>query len=157
MTYDDYLLLACRGLIGEYVDDLCGILIKTLICQLQSIKQGSNMTLSGEDSGLNNLWDEICVQVQGEQSIFFDSYVSYLFDIIEITLMQDTKEYERKMIWLMSVGMAMVIMALGTGMFSNNSFLFALCCILYFPKKIYLLKPGKADVKLYHLNAQKCY
>ena len=25
-------------------------------------------TLSGDDSGLKNVWDEICVQVQGEQS-----------------------------------------------------------------------------------------
>lgn len=30
--------------------------------------------LSGEDSGLENVWDEICVQAQGEHSIFYDAY-----------------------------------------------------------------------------------
>ena len=30
--------------------------------------------LSGPDSGLRNVWDEICVQVQGERSFFWDAY-----------------------------------------------------------------------------------
>lgn len=29
---------------------------------------------SGPDSGLKNVWEEICVQVQGEQSFFWDGY-----------------------------------------------------------------------------------
>lgn len=30
--------------------------------------------LSGDDSGLNNAWDEICVQVQGKNSFNWDAY-----------------------------------------------------------------------------------
>src|SRR5262249_43250020 len=30
--------------------------------------------LSGDDSCLRTIWDEICVQVQGERSIFWDAY-----------------------------------------------------------------------------------
>jgi hypothetical protein len=29
---------------------------------------------SGVDSGLTNTWEEICVQVQGEQSVLWDAY-----------------------------------------------------------------------------------
>lgn len=36
---------------------------------------GDNSLLSGEDSGLENLWEEICVQVQLEESIFWDAYL----------------------------------------------------------------------------------
>ena len=31
--------------------------------------------LSGDDSILTNTWDEICVQIQGERSIFWDTYI----------------------------------------------------------------------------------
>ncbi len=31
-------------------------------------------TLSGDDSGLENTWEEICAQVQGEESFFWDAY-----------------------------------------------------------------------------------
>ena len=31
-------------------------------------------TLSGDDTVLGNVWDEICVQVQYEESIFWDAY-----------------------------------------------------------------------------------
>lgn len=35
-------------------------------------------TLSGEDSGLNNFWDELCVQVQQEHSFFWNIYLQTL-------------------------------------------------------------------------------
>lgn len=31
-------------------------------------------TLSGDDSGLRTTWEEFCVQVQGEQSFFWEDY-----------------------------------------------------------------------------------
>jgi len=37
---------------------------------LKDIKE----TLSGEDTGLLNIWEEICVQVQYEHSFFWDEY-----------------------------------------------------------------------------------
>lgn len=39
-------------------------------------------TLSGDDSGLRNTWEEICVQVQGEESFFWDEYQTVMHDAI---------------------------------------------------------------------------
>lgn len=38
---------------------------------LQGLRDGLQ---SGDDSGLENAWDEFCVQVQYEESVFFDAY-----------------------------------------------------------------------------------
>ena len=35
----------------------------------------ANMLLSGDDSGLINVWEEICVQLQNEESFYWDTYV----------------------------------------------------------------------------------
>ncbi len=56
------------------------------------------------DTALENLWDEICVQAQGQQSVFWDVYESYMQEVIEKAVEKDLKEYERKMIWLVSSG-----------------------------------------------------
>lgn len=37
-------------------------------------KMDSDEMLSG-NSGLKNVWEEVCVQVQDEQSFFWDTYV----------------------------------------------------------------------------------
>ncbi|RFC31937.1 MAG: hypothetical protein DID91_2727703892 [Candidatus Nitrotoga sp. MKT] len=39
-------------------------------------------TLAGEDSGLANAWDEFCVQAQGEDSCFRDTYDVTLYQIV---------------------------------------------------------------------------
>jgi hypothetical protein len=38
--------------------------------------------LSGDDSGLVNVWKEICVQVQLQESVFWDAYDRTVWDII---------------------------------------------------------------------------
>ncbi|MEZ4799165.1 MAG: hypothetical protein R2809_05155 [Flavobacteriales bacterium] len=42
------------------------------------------MLLSGEDSGLRNVWEEICVQVQGENSYFIQQYDNCIISTIEL-------------------------------------------------------------------------
>lgn len=42
--------------------------------------------LSGDDSGLANVWEELCVQVQGEESPFWCSYVDFVDDAIRAAL-----------------------------------------------------------------------
>jgi len=37
---------------------------------------------SGEDSGLASAWDEICVQVQGEHSVFWDAFDKTVRDLV---------------------------------------------------------------------------
>lgn len=42
----------------------------------------SKHTLSGDDSVLKNTWEEICVQVQGEKSFFWEAYESAMRDAV---------------------------------------------------------------------------
>ena len=46
----------------------------------------SKHMLFGDDSNLNNTWEEICVQVQGEQGYFWEAYESAMRDAILGTL-----------------------------------------------------------------------
>jgi hypothetical protein len=41
-----------------------------------------DILLSGDNSGLRNLWDEICVQIQGEYSIHWDAYENTIDEFI---------------------------------------------------------------------------
>lgn len=55
--------------------------------------------MSGEDSGLKNVWDEICVQVQDEHSVFWSAYV----DVIEgciLAELEPLKRLELDALWL---------------------------------------------------------
>lgn len=51
------------------------------IRHLQRMKRRS--MLSGDDSGLKNVWDEICVQIQYDESIYWDAYVLTVDQTIE--------------------------------------------------------------------------
>lgn len=42
----------------------------------------SRHVLSGEDSGLETTWDEICVQVQGDQTAYWDAYEAAMRDAV---------------------------------------------------------------------------
>lgn len=43
---------------------------------VRTVRQLAKMpaTLSGDDSGLRSVWEEFCVQVKGDESIFWDEY-----------------------------------------------------------------------------------
>lgn len=44
--------------------------------------QKMHHTLSGDDSELKTTWDEICIQVQGDQSLFWDAYEQAMRDAL---------------------------------------------------------------------------
>ncbi len=48
------------------------------------------MLLSGDDSGLTNVWDEVCVQQQAEESFAWSAYVQ----VIETFIQGDLTEIE---------------------------------------------------------------
>jgi hypothetical protein len=54
---------------------------------------------SGDDSELKNTWEEICVQVQFEQSVMWDVYEETMCALLagEVELL---KPYEREALWL---------------------------------------------------------
>ena len=58
-----------------------------------------NDTLSGDDSELDTTWDEICVQVQDEESVFWDVYDEIVRDMVRAHVAELPK-FEREAIWL---------------------------------------------------------
>lgn len=68
-----------------------------LFCQ----KNTQNL-LSDEDSGLKNIWDEICVQMQYQESTFWEWYLIF----IESYIMEEVKKLNiviKKTIWLQTM------------------------------------------------------
>ena len=100
MTYDQHLSLGYRYIIDGHAKDCVDKVVRKIIRMLQKCKRDSNMMLSEADSGLDNLWDEICVQVQGEHSFFFDVYKNTIFLFTDHTLKECCNPNEIQMIWL---------------------------------------------------------
>lgn len=69
-----------QHIVSAWAEQLAGKLIQDAIEALQ--KMDSAEMLSG-DSGLKNAWEEICVQVQSEQSFFWDTYVETMEGLLE--------------------------------------------------------------------------
>lgn len=83
-------------LLEKYAEPLCRRIAYGVRRDLQTLFDTSMQ--SGDDSGLNNLWDEICVQVQGEESIFWDMYVDLIDSCIE-SRANKLKPHELMTIW----------------------------------------------------------
>ena len=62
-----------QHIVAAWARQLSDKLIKDSIAALEQMD--ANEMLSGDDSGLKNVWEEICVQVQQEESIFWDAYL----------------------------------------------------------------------------------
>ena len=60
--------------------------------------QSRTDTLSGDDSELKTTWDEICVQVQVQESIYWDDYDDTVRDIVRGYIFELPK-HEREAIW----------------------------------------------------------
>ncbi|MCL7944060.1 hypothetical protein [Marinobacter sp. ATCH36] len=71
-------------------------LISSCIRDLQAMK---DTLLAGEDSGLDNTWDEICVQQQREHSFSWHAYVAAMEAYIEQRVNQ-LQPYELDALWL---------------------------------------------------------
>src|SRR5262249_36406818 len=56
-------------------------------------------TLSGDDSELKTTWDEICAQVQYEESLYWDTYDCTVRSIVEGYVVE-LPHHEREAIWL---------------------------------------------------------
>lgn len=101
MTYDK-MYWGYRRFLATLADEASQKIVKKLICEFKACKRDSGMMTSDEDSGLTNLWDEICVQIQGEQSSFWDLYVDYIDSCILKSLPKVYTINEQKLFWLQS-------------------------------------------------------
>ncbi len=61
--------------------------------------RGMGAQLSGDDAGLKNVWEEFCVQVQGEESFFWDEYIQTVEDVLAGAL-KSARPLESTAIWL---------------------------------------------------------
>lgn len=82
-------------LIREYANVAADLVAADAVAALKS----STATLSGDDSGLDNTWDEICVQVQGEESFYWDAYLYAMRDAVLSALMKLEKR-DQAALWL---------------------------------------------------------
>lgn len=82
-------------IINAVADEAAKRLTRRMIRWLQTLPA----ELSGEGSGLKNIWDEICVQVQGEESFYWDAYKATITAFYEGSV-EDLKRHEQLALWL---------------------------------------------------------
>ena len=70
-------------LIADISEYQCNRILRKTIKRLQKM---TKEMLSGDDSPLKNIWDEICVQVQSDYSWMWYSYEDTITAIIEETV-----------------------------------------------------------------------
>jgi hypothetical protein len=84
------------AVIRAFAEEICQRLTRTMIARLQKMKDGLQ---SGDGSGLENIWDEICVQIQDQRSIFWDLYDLTVRQMVEAEV-EKLSRHEREAIWL---------------------------------------------------------
>jgi hypothetical protein len=76
MQYKDTIL--------EHVaEQACQEISRQVIKDLRRMKEGLQ---SGDDSPLRNIWDEVCVQMQTEQSVMWEAYEETILPMIGLEL-----------------------------------------------------------------------
>jgi hypothetical protein len=88
--------LSGSAIVSALAEQACKCLTRKLIAQLQGMDKG---LLSGDDSGLQSTWDEICVQIQDEKSIFWDTYEATVESLL-VAPVEGLPVHEREAIWL---------------------------------------------------------
>ncbi|MGH9834164.1 MAG: hypothetical protein ACREBD_12160 [Blastocatellia bacterium] len=66
---------------------------------IATLQKMNDALLSGDGSGLENIWDEICAQVQYEQSFYWDAYDQTVRSLAEAEV-EKLLPHEREAIWL---------------------------------------------------------
>jgi hypothetical protein len=66
-------------IISDLARKECETLSRKVIRSLSKMTDGMQ---SGDDTPLKNIWDEICVQVQGEQAVMWDAYLDTIESLI---------------------------------------------------------------------------
>ncbi len=83
-------------IVRDLADAVCELICRRTIRALQRM---TDCRLSGDDSGLANVWDEICAQVQSERSFAWESYDETVRALVTGAV-DELTEYERDAVWL---------------------------------------------------------
>ena len=84
-----------ENLINEYARSAATIVSRKTIRAMQRV----TATLSGDDSGLINAWDEICVQIQGDKSSLWYLYIETLENFVRMHV-EELSECDLRSLWL---------------------------------------------------------
>jgi len=98
--FNDKLNKLYSKILKENAENITNGIIKKVIREFQNMK-GDAFTLSGDDSGLENIWDEICVQVQAEEFVTWNVYENQ----IELSIQSKVEELdfdEAFAVWLLT-------------------------------------------------------
>lgn len=87
--------LSASSIVRAVAEGAAERITRKVIADLQQMTD----TMSGDDSGLKTTWDEICVQVQGEESFYWDAYEQIVYGLVARHIIQLSK-HEREAIWL---------------------------------------------------------
>lgn len=87
--------LSERVIVRVVADQAARRIAHKAIAELQQMED----TTSGDDSVLKSIWDEVCVQIQHEQSIFWGAYDQTVQAILADHVAELSK-HEREAIWL---------------------------------------------------------
>lgn len=71
------------------------------IRKLQRMREGH--LHSGPDSGLRDVWDEICVQVQGSRSVLWNHYEGVAWSVVR-SLLGEVSRVELHAVWVQTRG-----------------------------------------------------
>jgi hypothetical protein len=87
--------LSESAIVRAVADQTAKRIVRKAIAALQQMED----TMSGDDSGLKTTWDEICVQVQDEQSFHWDAYDATARSILS-GYIAELPKHERDALWL---------------------------------------------------------
>ena len=68
---------------------------------IRSLQRMNARLLSGDDSGLTSTWDEICVQVQYQKTLAWDTYLATIESLAH-SFVEGLKQYELEAVWLIT-------------------------------------------------------
>lgn len=85
------------ALVRELATDVAGRAAARTVRQLSRMPAG----LSGDDSGLRTAWEEFCVQVQGEESCFWEEFQQTVKQCIH-GVVSRLRSLESTSVWLQS-------------------------------------------------------
>ena len=83
-----------KKVVKQFAQDILAYIVKRTIYGLQQITD----TLSGDDSGLVNAWDEICVQKQYEESFYWDAYDEIAGGFV-VAYVEELRDHEKLALW----------------------------------------------------------
>lgn len=88
-----------RDILLPFANDLATKITKECI----SFFEESTQTMSGDDSQLGNVWEEICVQVQSEHSFYWEAYDETVRSLIS-DYVSKLKVHEALALWYLTEG-----------------------------------------------------